>query len=128
VAKVAVTPAQVAAYDRVIATHPDIERKGRNLLYTSVNGHMFSVFSTEGHLGIRLPRAEREAFLEAYGVTLLKSYGATMREYVTIPDDLLEDTARLAPVLAESYAYVSALPLQATKKPRASTSSPTRRR
>ena len=127
-AKVTVTPEQVAAYDRLIATHPEIERKGKNLLYTSVNGHMFSVFSTEGHLGIRLPKAEREAFLEAHGVTLLKSYGATMREYVTIPHDLLDDTARLAPVLAMSYDYVSALPPQATTKPRASKTSPTRRR
>lgn len=127
-AKVAVTPEQVAAYDRLIATHPEIERKGKNLLYTSVNGHMFSVFSTEGYLGIRLPRAEREAFLEAYGVSLLKSYGATMREYVTIPRELLEDTSRLAPVLAASYDYVSALPPQATTKPRTSKSSPTRRR
>lgn len=127
-AKVSVTPEQVAAYDRLIATHPEVERKGKNLLYTSVNGHMFSVFSTEGFLGIRLPRAEREAFLEAHGAGLLKSYGATMREYVTIPHALLQDTARLAPVLAASYAYVSSLPPQATKKPRATKGSAARRR
>jgi len=126
-AKVSVTPEQVVAYDRLIATHPKIERKGKNLLYTSVNGHMFTVFSTEGFLGIRLPKAERLEFLDAYGVTLLKSYGATMREYVTIPRDLLEDTERLAPILATSYAYVSSLPPQATTR-RSSKASGTRRR
>ncbi len=121
-AKVSVTPAQEAAFERLIATHPEVEKKGKNLLYTSVNGHMFTVFSTEGFLGIRLPKDQRTAFLEEHDTTLLKSYGATMREYVTIPHDLLEDTQRLAPVLAASYAYVSSLPPQATRKPRAATS------
>lgn len=125
-AKVKVTAAQEAAYERLIATHPHIEKKGRNMLYTSVNGHMFTVFSTEGFLGIRLPKEQRESFLEQHGTTLLKSYGATMREYVTIPHDLLEDTERLAPLLAASYDYVSALPPQPTTKSRKAGRTPRR--
>jgi len=38
-----VSEKQKEAYDRLLATHPDVERKGKNLLYTSVNGHMFTV-------------------------------------------------------------------------------------
>lgn len=56
-AKKPVSKQQLEAYDRLLATHPDIERKGKNLFYTSVNGHMFTVFSTEAKLGIRLPKA-----------------------------------------------------------------------
>jgi hypothetical protein len=51
-----VSEEQIEAYDRLLATHPDIERKGKNLLYTSVNGHMFTLFSTDAKLGIRLPK------------------------------------------------------------------------
>jgi len=114
--KTPVSDEQIAAYDRLIATHPDIERKGKNLLYTSVNGHMFTVFSTGAKLGIRLPKAEREAFLEAYDTTILESYGHNMPEYVTVPDDLLEDTEMLGPYLKMSYDYVRSLPPKPTKK------------
>lgn len=116
--KVSVTEAQKAAYDRLCATHPEVARKGKNLLYTSVNGHMFTVFSTEGKLGIRLPKAEREAFIKEHDSSILRSYGHNMPEYVTISDEMLEDTEALAPYLAMSYEYVSALKPKPTKKPK----------
>lgn len=31
----------VKLYDALVATHPDIERKGKSSPYTSVNGNMF---------------------------------------------------------------------------------------
>lgn len=102
--------AKVALYDRLLATHPGLERKGKNLLYTSVNGHMFTMFSTDAILGIRLPTDVREAFGEEYGSEPFRSYGAVMREYVAIPDELLADTDVLAPYLKASYEYVSSLP------------------
>ena len=113
-----VSEEQIVAYDRLLATHPDIERKGKNLLYTSVNGHMFTVFSTNAKLGIRLAKAHREAFLEQYETTVLESYGHRMPEYVTVPDDLLEDTETLAPYLQLSYDYVTSLKPKPTKKPK----------
>lgn len=113
-----VSEEQKEAYDRLLATHPDIERKGKNLLYTSVNGHMFTVFSTGAKLGIRLPRAEREAFLDEFNTTILESYGHNMPEYVTVPDDLLEDTGTLEPYLRISYEYVTSLKPKPTKKPK----------
>lgn len=116
-AKKPVSEEQLAAYDRLLGTHPEIERKGKNLLYTSVNGHMFTVFSTEAKLGIRLPKAERQAFLTEFDTTILESYGHNMPEYVTVPDDLLEDTKTLAPYLAMSYDYVTSLEPKPTKKP-----------
>ena len=105
-------------YDRLLATHPDIQRKGKNLLYTSVNGHMFTVFSTDAKLGIRLPEASREAFLEEFDTTLLKSYGHVMKEYVCVPDDLLADTETLEPYLQMSYDYVSSLAPKPTTRRR----------
>jgi hypothetical protein len=116
--KTPVSEKQKAAYDRLIATHPEIERKGKNLLYTSVNGHMFTLFSTDAKLGIRLPKAEREAFLAEFDTTILRSYGHNMPEYVTIPDALLEDTDTLAPYLRMSYDYVTSLKPKPTTKPK----------
>lgn len=116
--KTPVSETQIGHYDRLLATHPDIERKGKNLLYTSVNGHMFTVFSTDALLGIRLSKDDRARFMEEYDSELLKSYGAVMREYVTISDELLADTEALAPWLAASYAYVTGLPPKPTTKPK----------
>ena len=111
-----ISPEQMEAYDRLLATHPRVERKGKNLLYTSANGHMFTVFSTNAKLGIRLSRADRLSFLGAYDSELLKTYGAVMREYVTVPDALLQDTDALAPWLEASYDYVTSLPAKPTTK------------
>lgn len=115
-AKVAVPLEKRAQYDRLLATHPEIQRKGKNLLYTSVNGHMFTLFSTNGSLGIRLPKAERQAFCERFETQILQSYGHNMPEYVTVPDDLLDDTETLAPYLAMSFEYVSSLEPKPTRK------------
>ena len=39
-----------------------------------------------------------------------------MKEYVTVPDDLLQNTAELQPDLDLSYAYTRSLKPKATKK------------
>ena len=38
--------------------------------YTSLNAHMFSVLHKDGSVALRLPAAEREAFLKKYKTTL----------------------------------------------------------
>ena len=107
---------KIDLYDQLIATNPEIERKGVTNPYTSVNGHMFTHLSKTGTLGIRLPKEEREAFLEKYNTSLYKSYGAIMKEYVTVPDDLLENTDELKGYLNLSYAYTKSLKPKPTKK------------
>jgi len=116
--KIEIPQEKVEAYDRLIATNPDIERKGVTMPYTSVNGHMFTYLSKTGSLGIRLPQEERETFLAKYNTTLYESHGAIMKEYVTVPDDLLQNTTELKPYLDLSYAYVKSLkPKPSKKKP-----------
>ena len=77
--------------------------------YTSVNGHMFTHLGKTGTMGLRLPKEEREAFLEKYNTTLYESYGAIMKEYVAVPDGLLQDTQAVRPYLEKSYAYTRSL-------------------
>jgi hypothetical protein len=110
---------KLALYDKLIATHPEIERKGAANPYTSLNGHMFSLLlGPKGVMALRLPEDEREKFLNKYDTTLYEAYGAVMREYVTVPDVLLKNTKALEKHLAVSYAYVKTLKPKATKKKR----------
>ena len=87
--------------------------------YRSLNGHMFSILSKSGSVGIRLSKDEREKFLEKYQTTLYENYGAVMKEYVKIPDKLLKNTAELKQYLDLSYKYIKTLKPKPTKrKPR----------
>jgi TfoX/Sxy family transcriptional regulator of competence genes len=107
---------KIELYDRLIASHPEIERKGKTNPYTSLNGHMFSHLSKEGVMGLRLPKEERERFLETYGTTLYEQYGAIMKEYVKVPDELLENTEELKKYLETSLEYIKSLKPKPTKK------------
>ena len=104
-----IPPDKLDLYGKLIETNPNIERKGAKMPYTSMNGNMFTYFSKEGELGIRLPKEAREAFLEKYKASLLVSYGAVMKEYVAVPDHLLENTEELKKYLELSYTYVQTL-------------------
>lgn len=103
-------------YEKLVATNPDIERKGASMPYTSHNGHMFSLFGKGGKLGLRLPKDEREDFLNKYRTKLFEQYGSVMKEYVEVPDALLRKTEELQKYFKISYAYVSSLKPKPTKK------------
>ena len=108
--KVQVPEEKAEAWRRLLDTHPEVEAKGKNLLYTSVNGHMFTMFSTDAMFGIRLSDADAEAFRAEFDSGPFLSYGSKMRGYVLVPDELLFDTERLAPWLAKSWEHVNTLP------------------
>ncbi|MHA2380396.1 MAG: hypothetical protein ACXADO_12210 [Candidatus Thorarchaeota archaeon] len=103
-------------YEELIATHPDIERKGKTMPYTSHNGHMFTHLSKSGSSGIRLPQVQREVFLEKYNTTLFEQHGAIMKEYATVPAELLANTEELKKYLEISFEYVKTLKPKPTKK------------
>src|SRR5262249_34849210 len=106
----------VALYDALLATNPEIERKGATMPYTSVNGNMFSLLTSDGTLALRLPAADREAFLKRYETTLCEQYGAVMKEYVRVPAALLQNTRALAEYLDVSYRYACSLKPKSTTK------------
>ena len=93
--KNAIDADKLALYERLVATVPEVERKGATHPYTSLNGNMFSCLHPPGSLALRLPEAKREEFLKKYNTTLFKSYGVVQKEYVTVPDSLLENTKEL---------------------------------
>jgi TfoX/Sxy family transcriptional regulator of competence genes len=106
----------VALYDALLATNPEVERKGATMPYTSVNGNMFTLLTPEGTLALRLPPDEREAFLKRYETSLCVQYGTVMKEYVQVPPSLLRNTRTLAKYLDISYRYARSLKQKPTKK------------
>jgi hypothetical protein len=107
----------VALYDALLATNTAIERKGATMPYTSINGNMFSLLTPDGTLALRLPAADRDAFLKRYDTKLSVQYGAVMKEYVRVPASLLQNTRALAKYLDVSYRYARSLrPKPTTKK------------
>ena len=111
-----ISPGVLDLYDQVIATQPDVQRKGAKMQYTSVNGHMFSFLTQEGHLALRLPAPERDAFLVRYGTGLCEQYGKVMKEYVEVPGALLERPTGLGAYFRLSYDYVSSLKPKTTRQ------------
>jgi TfoX/Sxy family transcriptional regulator of competence genes len=110
---------KVALYEKLLATIPDINRKGADNPYTSLNGNMFSLLlSPEGRMALRLPDYEREQFLEKYNTKLFEAYGTVMKEYVAVPDALLKKTKELQKYLKISYEYAKTLRPKPTKKKR----------
>lgn len=107
-------------YEKLVATNPAVERKGATVPYTSLNGHMFSYLSKDGKLALRLPPAEREAFLKKYKAKLCDAYGTVQPEYVEVPDSLLSATKELKEFFDSSYAYVGSLKPKPTAKPKKS--------
>ncbi|MBW3539337.1 MAG: hypothetical protein KY476_03635 [Planctomycetes bacterium] len=104
-------------YEKLVATTPNVERKGATMPYTSVNGHMFSFLTAAGTLALRLPAEEREAFLKKFKTRLCEQHGRVMQEYVEVPDALFEKTHELKAFFDVSVAYVSALkPKRTTRK------------
>jgi hypothetical protein len=118
-AKAAAPSDKLLLYEKLVATNPHVERKGATVPYTSCNGHMFSYLSKEGALNLRLPAAEREAFLKKYKTRLCEAYGVVQPEYVVVPDSLLAKTAELKCFFDTSYEYVGSLKPKATAKKKA---------
>jgi hypothetical protein len=104
-----------ALYDKLIATIPEIERKGDANPYTSLNGNMFTLLH-QSRLAIRLPEDEREKFLKKYKTSLFEAYGTVMKEHVAVPDNLLPKTKELQKYLELSYSYAKTLKPKPMKK------------
>jgi hypothetical protein len=96
-------------FDAIVAKCPRFERKGKSMIYTSANGHMFGLLNKAGEIGFRYGKEVQEKYIKEFNSDYYKSYGATMKGYVLIPENMLSDLDRLADLLNESYEYVMSL-------------------
>jgi len=107
---------KVELYNKMVASHPDAVQKGDTIPYTSLNGHMYSFLTKGDEVTLKLPAEERIKFIEKYKTRLAENYGIVQKEYVVVPDSLLEKTDELAPYFEISYKYVSSLKPKPTVK------------
>jgi len=96
-------------YEKLISEFPSVERKGKTMPYSSVNGHMFSFLDKEGKLSIRLPEAIRSELIKKYKAELSLQHGRVMKEYLLVPEILFHDFEALHRCFEASYQYTVTL-------------------
>ncbi|OGO32825.1 MAG: hypothetical protein A2Z16_03890 [Chloroflexi bacterium RBG_16_54_18] len=95
----------IERYKKLVAGQPGLELKGVSMPYTSLNGNMFSFLTAEGTLALRLPYEEQQEFVEKYRTRPVIQHGALMKEYVEVPNALLNDQEELNKYFNKSYNY-----------------------
>jgi len=106
---------KIDLFAKLVAIVPTVELKGDTIPYCSLNGHMYCYLSKEGIFALKLPVGLREQFLEKYSTTLMTAYGIVQKEYVVVPDHLLENTEELKPWFHGSHLHVGLLKPKPTK-------------
>jgi len=96
-------------YEKLVELFPDVKRKGAKMPYTSANGHMFSFLLEDGVLALRMSKPQREAFMAEFKTEQPISHNTVMKEYVSVPDELLQNTKKLSEHFQISYDYVLSL-------------------
>lgn len=82
-----------------------------------VNGNMFTGLHQEA-LIVRLGEEHRKQLIDEAGATQFEPMpGRPMREYVALPDAVLEDKTKLSELISSAMEYAASLPPK-VKKPR----------
>ena len=85
-------------------------------LIPSLNGNMFSLLAKDGVLGFRLSKEDRERFINKYKSGPMIQYGVVLKEYVVVPDQLLNSIKELQKYFELSFAYAKTLKPKPTSK------------
>lgn len=106
----------VELYRNLAQIHLDDAVKGKANPYTSLNGNMYSFLDKTDTICIRLSSDDRKDFMQAHGLDPVMQYGSVMKEYVSLPDDVLANEAALKAILLQCKTYAADLPIKARKK------------
>jgi TfoX/Sxy family transcriptional regulator of competence genes len=106
----------LALYEKLVATNPNVERKGATVPYTSANGTMFSFLTADGTLALRLPPDQLEPFFKKFNATHPVAYGKVMKDWAAVPNSLLAKTQELRNYFDLSFAHAAMKNKTRTKK------------
>lgn len=95
-------------YDSLIK-EAGFKRKGKTMPYTSDFGHMFTLLNKDGEIGIRFSKEVQQKYFDTYNTSYFISYGAKMKGYILIHNDLLNNRNLVIKLIQESYDYISTL-------------------
>jgi len=90
--------------------------KGAKNPYTSRNGHMFSFLDADGKMALRLSKELQNEFRGRYETGPVLQYERVMRDYVSVPAELLENTEELREWFDRSFDWIGTLEPKPTKK------------
>ena len=116
--KVAAPADKVELYMNLLSSVPEIDAKSNfGSAYAAINGNMYTMISKHGVVGIRLPEPERAEFLQTHSSELFRGDPSwpPAKEFVAVPDRLLERTEVLTPYLESSLRYVKGMKPKSTK-------------
>ena len=99
-------PEKLELYEALVSSVEGVDRKGAANPYTSRNGHMTSFIDKAGEVSIRLDKADREEFIEKYDSRIAVQYGSEMKEFVVVPEDLLERRDEIREWFVRSWEWV----------------------
>ena len=101
----------VAAFLKAVEATPGAEiKEGFGAPYTAINGNMYAMLAKRtGELGIRLSDADRTEYMAKFDRPFDSGPWPPPREYVGVPEELLNDTSALSGWLARSLAYARTL-------------------
>lgn len=108
--------AALEAYEAMVSARPGIDRKGKKIPYTSMNGNMFSFLDGNGTICLRLSGDDQANFIKTFKTPPVEQYGKRMKEYVSIPDEMLSDAESLAIWFDRSIACAQSLKPKPTKR------------
>jgi hypothetical protein len=77
---------------------------------------MYTYFTKDDFVALKLPEDEKIKFLDKYKTKLVEQYGIVQKEYVVVPESLLQKASELKKYFAISYKYVSTLKPKANAK------------
>jgi hypothetical protein len=107
---------RLVLYEAVIASVDGVDRKGAANPYTSRNGYMTSFIDKDGKVSLRLDRESREEFMDTYASRISVQHGSEMKEFVEVPDDLLERADEIRTWFVRSWEWVGTLKPKPTRK------------
>lgn len=106
----------IAIYDRLIAQHDEVERKGKANAYTAINGNMFSFVGPDAEMCLRLSKENVALFGAEHDASPVIRHNAVMRGYVAVSKGLLRDEEELSLWFSRAVSDARALPAKPTKK------------
>ena len=103
-------------YKTAVARHDELKVRGAKTAYTAINGNMFSFVDDQARICLRFSESRKAELNAQYGTRDVTQYGAVMRGYVALVDEVAVDGVELERLFAESYAFAKTLKPKATKK------------
>ncbi|MFT4662537.1 MAG: hypothetical protein ACI8XB_002827 [Patiriisocius sp.] len=81
-----------------------------------MNGRMYTLIDKEDKLSIRLNKEDTEEYASKYEVQPSIQHNSVMKEYVLVPQKMLENDKYLKYFFNKSYEYFNGMPPKSTKK------------